>query len=246
MNLVKQIKEIHTYTSERFIKSILLLTKKIGKKLKIIENWNAASLSTTTNQAGSLSSLNPMASISSESLSEFARESYYYAPSLDDHENMLLLNSNQSSPTQSPVKGESTNTRSSSTTHNERAYANIQMIYSELALYKVAITHLFQFTTVLLQTRLSENIHFLYAIILHQERLLPILMNPIVDNFLNDRISASNSSSNKEMLQQDHTNHNVQSIDFNHYILWQSNYYLNKLEKVRLQKNILYFTAQEV
>jgi hypothetical protein len=119
MNLIKKIKDIHPYTSERIVKSISLLSKKMNKKLILIEKWNKNALSISSPIVTSDDSV-------VNSPDEISRTHSLSIESLPDEFRSLLFD-------------------------NSQGNSNIQMLYSELAMYKTALTQLLQFSTLLLR-----------------------------------------------------------------------------------------------
>jgi hypothetical protein len=119
MNLIKKIKDIHPYTSERIVKSILLLSKKMNKKLALIEKWNKNALNISSPMVTSDDSV-------VNSPDQISRNHSLSIESIPDEFRSLLFENNS--------------------TGN-----NIQMLYSELAMYKTALTQLLQFSTLLLR-----------------------------------------------------------------------------------------------
>jgi hypothetical protein len=134
MNFVKQLKDLHSYTSEKLARSILLLTKKMKNKLKMIEKWNqkhSASHMEDSNKSNGFT-LSREGSMSMDSLHDFVRE--YPASS-------------------TPLSPTSTTSDSLPTSPEKQTNGsvNIQTLYSELSLYKVTLNNLLQFSTILLR-----------------------------------------------------------------------------------------------
>ena len=127
MNLVQQFHSIHSYTTERMMKTLILLCKKMMKKLQMIDTWSQSAGG--LNEGGG-----PLQRLHSNSFD-----------SLIDLTEVMNPNMNNNT-------AGTGNSNNSSTGVGRERLIDIQSLYSELSMYKLVTTQLLQFSTILLRS----------------------------------------------------------------------------------------------